>query len=94
MFAGVARWTVRTAALKFGRLPSSTAKLEWFVTQRESCGTVLFGGVPMLQPCDPDTTISLLRHVLSSRPEDVNLELVFDLVAQLVTDLHAWPYDE
>ena len=61
------------------------------MTQREGRGTVLLGGVPMLQPCDPDATISLLRHVLSSRPEDVNLEAVFDLVAQLVTDLQAWP---
>jgi hypothetical protein len=25
----------------------------------------------MLQPCDPDTTIVLLRHALSRRPEDV-----------------------
>ena len=52
---------------------------------------VLVGGVPMCQPCNPDTTILLLRHALRFRPEDVNLEAVFDLVAQLVTDLHAWP---
>ena len=45
----------------------------------------------MLQPCDPDTTILLLRQALTRRPEDVNLDAVFDLVAQLVTDLQAWP---
>lgn len=45
----------------------------------------------MLQPSDPERTILLLRHVLSSGREDVNLEVVFDLVAQLVTDLQAWP---
>ena len=45
----------------------------------------------MLRPCDPDTTILLLRHALSFRPEDVHLEAVFDLVAQLATDLQAWP---
>ena len=45
----------------------------------------------MLQPCDPDTTIALLRHALSSRPDDVDLQLVIDLVAQLVTDPMAWP---
>ena len=47
----------------------------------------------MLQPCDPDTTISLLRFILRRRPEDVDLEVLFDLVAQLVTDLQAWPHD-
>jgi hypothetical protein len=47
----------------------------------------------MLQPCDPDTTILLLRHALSRQPEDVNLHAVFDLVAQLVTDLQAWPHE-
>jgi hypothetical protein len=48
------------------------------------------GGVPMLRPCNPDATIQLLRLVLTSKPEDVELELVFDLVAQLVTDLRGW----
>lgn len=67
--------------------------LEGFVTRRESCGTVRVGCVPMLQPCGPDTTISLLRHILSCRPEDVDLELLFDLVAQLVADLQAWPLE-
>lgn len=43
----------------------------------------------MLQPCDPDTTILLLRHALSSRPEDVSLEAIIDVVAQLATDLQA-----
>lgn len=47
----------------------------------------------MLQPCDPDTTVSLLRLVLGCKPEDVDLEILFDLVADLVTDLQAWPYD-
>ena len=47
----------------------------------------------MLQPCDPDTTILLLRHALSRQPEEVNLDAVFDLVAQLVTDLQAWPHE-
>ncbi len=45
----------------------------------------------MLQPCGPDTTILPLRHALSCRPEDVDLEGLFDLVAQLVTDLQTWP---
>lgn len=44
----------------------------------------------MLRPCDPDATISLLRLVLAEKPEDVDLELVFELVAQLVTDLRGW----
>jgi hypothetical protein len=47
----------------------------------------------MLQPCDPDTTISLLRYALNCRPKEVDLELVFELVAQLVTDLQAWPFE-
>ena len=47
----------------------------------------------MLQPCDADTTI-LLRHALPGcRPEDVDLEILFDLVAQLVTDVRAWPHE-
>lgn len=41
----------------------------------------------MLRPCDPDATIQLLRLTLTEKPEDVDLELVFELVAQLVTDL-------
>ena len=44
----------------------------------------------MLQPCDPDVTIWLLRHALHGKPEDVDLEVVFELVAQLVTDLRGW----
>ena len=56
-------------------------------------GMVPVGSLPMLQPCDPDTTILLLRHALSRRPEDVNLDAVFDLVAQLVIDLQAWPHE-
>ena len=44
----------------------------------------------MLQPCDPDTTIWLLRLALHEKPEDVDLEVVFELVAQLVTDLRGW----
>jgi hypothetical protein len=40
----------------------------------------------MLRPCDPDVTIELFRFALSRKPEDVELGLVFDLVAQLVTD--------
>jgi len=51
------------------------------------------GGLPKLQPCDPDTTILLPRYALSRRPEEVNLEAVFDLVAQLVTNLQAWPHE-
>lgn len=45
----------------------------------------------VLQPCDPDVTIPLLRHALNGRPEEADLELVFELVAQLVTDLQGWP---
>ena len=44
----------------------------------------------MLQPCDPDATIWLLRHALHEKPEDVDLEIVFELMAQLVTDLRRW----
>ncbi|MEX2550781.1 MAG: hypothetical protein WD638_11170, partial [Nitriliruptoraceae bacterium] len=44
----------------------------------------------VLQPCDPDITILLLRHALNRRPEEVDLELFFELVAQLVTDLQGW----
>ena len=40
----------------------------------------------MLEPCDPNATIWLLRRALDESPEDVNLDHVFDLVAQLVTD--------
>jgi hypothetical protein len=43
--------------------------------------------VPVLRPCDPDAAIELLRLALAERPEDVDLELVFELAAQLVTDL-------
>jgi hypothetical protein len=43
--------------------------------------------VPMLRPCDPDATIELLRLALREKPEDVDLGHVFELVAQLVTDL-------
>jgi hypothetical protein len=44
----------------------------------------------MLRPCDPDVTVQLLRFALARKPEEVELELVFDLVAQLVTDLRGW----
>ena len=44
-------------------------------------------------PCDPDATSWLLRHALNCHPEDVDLDVVFELVAQLVTDLRAWPYE-
>ncbi len=47
----------------------------------------------MTQPCDPDTTIWLLRHALEGPAEEVDLDLVFELVAQLVTDLQAWPHE-
>ena len=47
----------------------------------------------MLQPCDPDATMWLLRHALAANPEEVDLELVIELVAQLVTDLRAWPHE-
>jgi hypothetical protein len=47
----------------------------------------------MLRPCDPDVTIWLLRPALTPKPEDVDLELVFELVAQLVTDLRGWVSD-
>ena len=36
----------------------------------------------MLQPCNPDATMWLLRHVLAANPEDVDLEQVIELVAQ------------
>jgi hypothetical protein len=62
-------------------------------TRRGTVGHHL-GGVPMLRPCDPDVTIELLRFALSRKPEDVELGLVFDLVAQLVTDLRGWMPDD
>jgi hypothetical protein len=51
---------------------------------------VVVGGATVLQPCDPDATIWLLRQALLEKPEDVDLEVVFELVAQLVTDLRGW----
>jgi hypothetical protein len=39
-------------------------------------------------------TIELLRPALARKPEDVKLELVFDLVAQLVTRLRGWMPDD
>lgn len=45
----------------------------------------------MLQPCDPDVTVQLVRRALNGEPDDVDLELVFELVAQLVADLRGWP---
>lgn len=48
----------------------------------------------MPQPWDPDATIWLSRHDPNCRPEDADLDLVFGLVAQLITDLHAWSYEE
>jgi hypothetical protein len=77
----------------FGRMPSSTAALQYFVTQRVGCGTVPVGGAPMLQPCDPDLTISLLRYALDCQPQEVDLECVFELVAQLVTELLAESFE-
>ena len=95
MEGGIGVWPLASSGLGRGwRLldhPSSTARLEGSVAQRESCGTVPRGGVPRLQPCDPDTKISLLCLALSSQPEDVELEDIVDLVAQLVSDLWAWP---
>ena len=72
---------------------SSTAVQECFVTHAATCARVLSEGPSMLQPCDPDATMWLLRHALDANPEDVDLELVFELVAQLVTDLRAWPFE-
>ena len=72
-----------------GECLSYTALLKGIGVPRASWGIVLVGGLPMLQPCDPDATILPLRHALSRRPEDVELDAVFDLVAQLVTDLQA-----
>jgi hypothetical protein len=57
-------------------------------------GRVASEVLPMLRPCDPDATISLLRLALTEKPEDVDLELVFELVAQLVTDLRGWVPDD
>lgn len=34
----------------------------------------------MLRPCNPDATVLLLWLALAERPEDVDLELVFELV--------------
>lgn len=45
----------------------------------------------MLAPGKPDITILLLGYTLNARTEDVNLKVVLDIVAQLVTDLQAWP---
>ena len=45
----------------------------------------------MLQPCNPDVTIHLLRHALDHKPSDVDLDLIIDLVAQLVTDVRGGP---
>lgn len=44
----------------------------------------------MLQPCDPDATIWLLRQAFHEKPEDVDLEVAVELVAQLVADLRGW----
>ena len=44
----------------------------------------------VLQPCDPDITIQLMRHALNGRPEEVDLDIVCELVAQLVADLQGW----
>ena len=46
----------------------------------------------MLQPCDPDATIWLHRQALVEKPEEVDLEVVFELVTQLVTDLRGWSF--
>jgi hypothetical protein len=43
---------------------------------------------PVLRPCDPDSTLWLLRHALDHEDvRDLDLGLVFELVAQLVVDL-------
>jgi hypothetical protein len=44
----------------------------------------------MLRACDLGSTIWLLRLALDSKPEGVDLEVVFELVAQLVTDVRGW----
>jgi hypothetical protein len=51
------------------------------------------GGGADASTCDPEVTIGLLRMALTPKPEDVDLELVFELVAQLVTDLRGWVPD-
>jgi hypothetical protein len=48
----------------------------------------------VLRPCDPDATLWLLRYALDRSPEDVDLSLVFELVAQLVTDLRGWGWEQ
>lgn len=46
-----------------------------------------------MYPCDPDTTMWLLRRALDRQQEDVDHDLVIDLVAQLVTDLRGWGWE-
>jgi hypothetical protein len=63
-----------------------------------SLAIVLAGGIvtsevfdaSTLRPRGPDLTIWLLRLVLETKPEDVDLEVVFELVAQFVTDVCGW----
>jgi hypothetical protein len=56
------------------------------VRRRHPC----IGGGSMLRACDLGSTIWLLRLALDSKPEGVDLEVVFELVAQLVTDVRGW----
>lgn len=70
---------------------SSTAATRPLLTGPTGWGRVASEVSAMLQPCDPDATMWLLRLALTEKPEDVDLGLVFELVAQLVTDLRAWP---
>lgn len=43
--------------------------------------------MPPSGPDDPDATIWVLRHALRGDPDDVNSEIAFKLVAQLVLAL-------
>jgi hypothetical protein len=47
-----------------------------------------------LRPCDPAATLWLLRLALEGSPDEVDLPLVFELVAQLVTDVRGWGWDD
>lgn len=46
-----------------------------------------------MSPCDPETTLWLLRCAVDRPAEDVDLDLVIELVAQLATDLRGWNWD-
>jgi hypothetical protein len=45
---------------------------------------------PMPRRCSPETTIAFLRLALEKKPEDVDLDFVIELVADLVTDVRGW----